>query len=83
MEDGTRITSINLSGSQEDFEHMLEHCTDCIMLIQEHWRLNEDLENWKSLAHHKGWQGVWEIAKQTEKMMMASQVDQEDCNFSL
>eukprot|EP00972_Heterocapsa_arctica_P056685 8367423-Heterocapsa_arctica.AAC.1 len=24
MEDGTRITSINLSGSQADFEYMLE-----------------------------------------------------------
>eukprot|EP00972_Heterocapsa_arctica_P072497 10705934-Heterocapsa_arctica.AAC.1 len=37
------------------------------MLIQEHWRLKEDLESWKSLAHHKGWQGVWEVAKQTDK----------------
>eukprot|EP00972_Heterocapsa_arctica_P052266 7689678-Heterocapsa_arctica.AAC.1 len=66
LADGSRITSINLSGSQFDFEYMLEHCKYNIMLIQEHWRLNKDLESWKSLAHPKGWQGVWEVAKQTE-----------------
>eukprot|EP00972_Heterocapsa_arctica_P021303 3136425-Heterocapsa_arctica.AAC.1 len=35
------------------------------MLIQEHWRLNEDVESWKSKAFHKGWQGVWEVATKT------------------
>eukprot|EP00972_Heterocapsa_arctica_P028599 4207556-Heterocapsa_arctica.AAC.1 len=37
-EDGTRITSINLSGSQFDVDLMLDHFTDHVMLIQEHWR---------------------------------------------
>eukprot|EP00972_Heterocapsa_arctica_P015801 2328767-Heterocapsa_arctica.AAC.1 len=40
-EDGTIITSANLSGSQFDFEFMLDHCKGHIMLIQEHWRLKE------------------------------------------
>eukprot|EP00972_Heterocapsa_arctica_P069604 10284726-Heterocapsa_arctica.AAC.1 len=66
-EDGTRTTSTNLSGSQFDFEHMLEYCTDHVVLIQEHWRLNEELHTWQTLAHLKGWQGVWETAKVTEK----------------
>eukprot|EP00972_Heterocapsa_arctica_P111707 16427653-Heterocapsa_arctica.AAC.1 len=35
-EEGTRITSVNLSGSQLDFELMLDHCKDHVMLIQEH-----------------------------------------------
>eukprot|EP00972_Heterocapsa_arctica_P028845 4243669-Heterocapsa_arctica.AAC.1 len=56
-EDGTRITSTNMSGSQFDFEHMLEHCTDHVMLIQEHWRLKDELHTWQTLAHLKGWQG--------------------------
>eukprot|EP00972_Heterocapsa_arctica_P022670 3335037-Heterocapsa_arctica.AAC.2 len=34
--EGTRIPSINLSGSQPDFEFMLDHCKDHVMLIQEH-----------------------------------------------
>eukprot|EP00972_Heterocapsa_arctica_P006874 1005071-Heterocapsa_arctica.AAC.1 len=37
-EDGTQITSINLSGSQFDFDFILDHCTYHVMLIQEHWR---------------------------------------------
>eukprot|EP00972_Heterocapsa_arctica_P085357 12579974-Heterocapsa_arctica.AAC.1 len=57
-EDGTIITSANLSGSQFDFEYMLERCKDHVMLIQEHWRLNEELHTWQTLAHLKGWQGV-------------------------
>eukprot|EP00972_Heterocapsa_arctica_P041810 6164294-Heterocapsa_arctica.AAC.1 len=40
-EEGTHITSINLSGSQLDFEFMLDHCKDHEMLIQEQWRLTE------------------------------------------
>eukprot|EP00972_Heterocapsa_arctica_P007829 1140673-Heterocapsa_arctica.AAC.1 len=40
-EDGTIMTSTNLSGSQFDFEFMLEHCKYHVMLIQEHWRLKE------------------------------------------
>eukprot|EP00972_Heterocapsa_arctica_P045380 6699299-Heterocapsa_arctica.AAC.1 len=40
-EDGTIITSTNLSGSQVDFEFILEHCKHHVMLIQEHWRLKE------------------------------------------
>eukprot|EP00972_Heterocapsa_arctica_P114587 16443161-Heterocapsa_arctica.AAC.1 len=34
-EDGTIITSTNLSGSQFDFEFMLGHCKYHVMLIQE------------------------------------------------
>eukprot|EP00972_Heterocapsa_arctica_P060575 8936067-Heterocapsa_arctica.AAC.1 len=55
------------SGSQFDFEFMLEHCTDHVMLIQEHWRLKEELHTWQTLAHLKGWQGIWEPAKVTDK----------------
>eukprot|EP00972_Heterocapsa_arctica_P092580 13652804-Heterocapsa_arctica.AAC.1 len=65
--DGTQITSTNLSGSQFDFEYMLEHCKDHVMLIQEHWRLKEQLHTWQTLAYLKGWHGVWEPAKVTEK----------------
>eukprot|EP00972_Heterocapsa_arctica_P066432 9803881-Heterocapsa_arctica.AAC.1 len=64
-EDGTRIASKNLSGSQFDFEFMLEQCTD------------------HTLAHLKGWQGVWEPAKVTEKIRMESMVDQEELQYSL
>eukprot|EP00972_Heterocapsa_arctica_P014171 2087305-Heterocapsa_arctica.AAC.1 len=39
QEEGTRITSINLSGST----------------------------GWQTMAHLKGWQGVWETAKVNEK----------------
>eukprot|EP00972_Heterocapsa_arctica_P035656 5247060-Heterocapsa_arctica.AAC.1 len=66
-EDGTRPTSINLSGSQFDFAFMLDHCTDHVMLIQEHWRLNEKVHSWQTLAHLKGWQGIREPANTTEK----------------
>eukprot|EP00972_Heterocapsa_arctica_P077780 11473981-Heterocapsa_arctica.AAC.1 len=69
-EEGTRFTNTNLSGSQLDFDYMLEHCTDHVMLIQEHWRLKEDLHTWQTLAHLKRWQGVWEPAKVTEKIRM-------------
>eukprot|EP00972_Heterocapsa_arctica_P024184 3565019-Heterocapsa_arctica.AAC.1 len=60
------MTSTNLSGSQFDFEFMLEHCKDHVMLIQEHWRLKEELRTWETLAYLKGWQGVWQPAKVTE-----------------
>eukprot|EP00972_Heterocapsa_arctica_P039937 5883073-Heterocapsa_arctica.AAC.1 len=33
---------------------------------EEHWGLKEELHTWDTLAHMKGWQGVWEPAKQTE-----------------
>eukprot|EP00972_Heterocapsa_arctica_P098078 14469926-Heterocapsa_arctica.AAC.1 len=62
-EDGTRATSTNLSGSQFDFEFMLEHCKDHVMLIQEHWRLKEELHTLQTLAYLKGWQGIWEPAE--------------------
>eukprot|EP00972_Heterocapsa_arctica_P002371 343800-Heterocapsa_arctica.AAC.1 len=45
---------------------MLEHCKDHVLLIQEHWRLKDELHTWGALAYRKGWQGVWEPAKQTE-----------------
>eukprot|EP00972_Heterocapsa_arctica_P109117 16068912-Heterocapsa_arctica.AAC.1 len=38
---GTRITSINLSGSQLHVEFMLDRRKHHVMLIQEHWRLKE------------------------------------------
>eukprot|EP00972_Heterocapsa_arctica_P003464 515929-Heterocapsa_arctica.AAC.1 len=46
---------------------MLEHCKYRVMLIQQHWILKEELRTWQTLAHLKGWQGVWEPAKVTEK----------------
>eukprot|EP00972_Heterocapsa_arctica_P010039 1475381-Heterocapsa_arctica.AAC.1 len=45
---------------------MLEHCKDHVLLIQEHWRLKDELHAWETQAHMKGWQGIWEPAKQTE-----------------
>eukprot|EP00972_Heterocapsa_arctica_P076237 11247291-Heterocapsa_arctica.AAC.1 len=46
---------------------MSYHCKDHVMLIQEHWRLKQELHSWETLADLKGWQGVWEPAKVTEK----------------
>eukprot|EP00972_Heterocapsa_arctica_P033317 4904083-Heterocapsa_arctica.AAC.1 len=46
---------------------MLEHCTDHVMLVQEHWRLKEELHSWQTLSPLKAWQGIWEPAKVTEK----------------
>eukprot|EP00972_Heterocapsa_arctica_P098598 14550712-Heterocapsa_arctica.AAC.1 len=45
---------------------MLEHCKYHVLLVQEHWRLKDELHTWESLAYRKGWQGVWEPAKQTD-----------------
>eukprot|EP00972_Heterocapsa_arctica_P096971 14306496-Heterocapsa_arctica.AAC.1 len=36
-ERGTNITTLNVSGSLQDFEWVLEHTEDHIVLIQEHW----------------------------------------------
>jgi hypothetical protein len=65
--DGTRITTINLSGSLPDFEYMLDNCKDHIMMIQEHKQLNNEMAKWKTTALMRGWQGVWEQATVTEK----------------
>eukprot|EP00972_Heterocapsa_arctica_P097635 14406910-Heterocapsa_arctica.AAC.1 len=56
-EEGTIIMTINLSGSQFDFDFILEHCQDHILLIQEHWKLNHEIHTWESKARMKGWQG--------------------------
>eukprot|EP00972_Heterocapsa_arctica_P094517 13938862-Heterocapsa_arctica.AAC.1 len=53
-EDGTRITTINVSGSQFDFYYVLGMTEDHIILIQEHWILEEDIETWKTIAFNKG-----------------------------
>eukprot|EP00972_Heterocapsa_arctica_P104853 15452046-Heterocapsa_arctica.AAC.1 len=45
---------------------MLDHCTDHVMLIQKHWRLKDKLHTWQTLAHLRGWRGIWEPAKATE-----------------
>eukprot|EP00972_Heterocapsa_arctica_P022557 3318582-Heterocapsa_arctica.AAC.1 len=37
------------------------------MLMQEHWRLKEDVKRWESIAAKKGWQVVWEPAMITAK----------------
>eukprot|EP00972_Heterocapsa_arctica_P008210 1201753-Heterocapsa_arctica.AAC.1 len=65
-QEGTIFTSINSAGSQFDYEFMLGHCKDHVLLIQEHWRLQDDLHTWETLAYRKGWQGIWEPAKHTE-----------------
>eukprot|EP00972_Heterocapsa_arctica_P112213 16430541-Heterocapsa_arctica.AAC.2 len=65
-EDGTRTTT-NLSGSQTYYEYILENTKDHIILIQEHWRVNEDIGSWKSFAFRKGWHGVWEVAAETQR----------------
>eukprot|EP00972_Heterocapsa_arctica_P068306 10092734-Heterocapsa_arctica.AAC.1 len=64
---GTNITTLNVSGSLQDFEWMLENTEDHIVLIQEHWRLPSEIEAWKSAAFRKGWTGVWHPAKKIQK----------------
>eukprot|EP00972_Heterocapsa_arctica_P025138 3702832-Heterocapsa_arctica.AAC.1 len=78
---GTLITSINMSGSQTDVEYMLDHCKDHITLIQEHWKLKDKIEKWKTTAFLKGWQGVWEPAIVTEKNDDESLADLEELPF--
>eukprot|EP00972_Heterocapsa_arctica_P073423 10845202-Heterocapsa_arctica.AAC.1 len=55
---------------------MFYHCKYHVILIQEHWRLKEEIEKWTTIAFMKGWQGVWEPAKVTETIRMESQADQ-------
>eukprot|EP00972_Heterocapsa_arctica_P093812 13837431-Heterocapsa_arctica.AAC.1 len=50
-----------------DFEWILENAEDHIVLIQEHWRLPNEIESWKSVAFRKGWTGVWHPAIKTQK----------------
>eukprot|EP00972_Heterocapsa_arctica_P113755 16438917-Heterocapsa_arctica.AAC.1 len=57
VERGTNITTLNVSGSLQDFEWVLENTEDHIVLIQEHWRLPSEMEAWKSAAYRKGWTG--------------------------
>eukprot|EP00972_Heterocapsa_arctica_P031700 4669495-Heterocapsa_arctica.AAC.1 len=40
---------------------------DHIVLIQEHWRLPNEIESWKSAALRKGWTGIWHPAIRTQK----------------
>eukprot|EP00972_Heterocapsa_arctica_P084525 12451597-Heterocapsa_arctica.AAC.1 len=65
--EGTRFMTINLSGSLFDYNFMLEHCKDHVLLIQEHWILKDEIHTWESIARIKGWHGVWEPARQTYK----------------
>eukprot|EP00972_Heterocapsa_arctica_P105076 15482007-Heterocapsa_arctica.AAC.1 len=37
VERGTNITTLNVSGSLQDFEWILENTEDHVVLIQEHW----------------------------------------------
>ena len=46
---------------------MLDDCKDHILLVQEHWRLESELIVWQNTARRKGWHGIWEAAKATEK----------------
>eukprot|EP00972_Heterocapsa_arctica_P045734 6748325-Heterocapsa_arctica.AAC.1 len=39
MKRGTKITTLNASGSQLDFDWVLENTEDHVVLIQEHWSL--------------------------------------------
>eukprot|EP00972_Heterocapsa_arctica_P040270 5933925-Heterocapsa_arctica.AAC.1 len=55
--EGTRHITRNVSGSQCDFEHVLDMTEDHTILIQEHWILEEDIETWKTIAFNKGWHG--------------------------
>eukprot|EP00972_Heterocapsa_arctica_P002521 366434-Heterocapsa_arctica.AAC.1 len=65
MERGANITTLNVSGSLQDFEWILENTEDQIVLIQEQWRLPSEIEAWKSAGFRKGWTGVWHAAKKT------------------
>eukprot|EP00972_Heterocapsa_arctica_P099290 14651730-Heterocapsa_arctica.AAC.1 len=67
LERGNKITTLNLSGSLLDFEWILENTEDQIILIQEHWRLPNELEPWRSAAFRKGWTGIWHPAIRTQK----------------
>eukprot|EP00972_Heterocapsa_arctica_P031862 4694116-Heterocapsa_arctica.AAC.1 len=46
---------------------MLGNTEDHIILIQEHWRLPNNIEYWKSAAFRKGWTGIWHPAIRTQK----------------
>eukprot|EP00972_Heterocapsa_arctica_P099495 14681307-Heterocapsa_arctica.AAC.1 len=37
-------------------------------ILTEHWRLDEDIETWKTIAFTKGWHGVWNPAIQTQRL---------------
>eukprot|EP00972_Heterocapsa_arctica_P018667 2760245-Heterocapsa_arctica.AAC.1 len=67
LERGTKITTLNLSGSLLDFEWILENTEDHIIPIQEHWRPPNEIEFWKTAAFRKGWTGLWHPAIGTEK----------------
>eukprot|EP00972_Heterocapsa_arctica_P048433 7141399-Heterocapsa_arctica.AAC.1 len=67
VERGTKITTLNLSGSLFDLEWVLENTEDHTILFQEHWRLPNKIESWKSAAFRKGWTGVWHHAIRTQK----------------
>eukprot|EP00972_Heterocapsa_arctica_P029995 4420507-Heterocapsa_arctica.AAC.1 len=65
-EDGTRITTTNVSYPHVNFEYVLDMTEGHIVLIQEHWRLNEDIESWKTIVFTKGWHGVGNPAIKTQ-----------------
>eukprot|EP00972_Heterocapsa_arctica_P109841 16171533-Heterocapsa_arctica.AAC.1 len=48
------------------FEYILEATDDHILLIQEHWRLPDELGTWKSIAFRRGWHGIWHAANSTQ-----------------
>eukprot|EP00972_Heterocapsa_arctica_P074384 10976670-Heterocapsa_arctica.AAC.1 len=48
-----------------DSEWILENTEDHIVLIQDHWRLPNEIESLKSAAFRKGWTGVWHPAIRT------------------
>eukprot|EP00972_Heterocapsa_arctica_P112813 16433932-Heterocapsa_arctica.AAC.1 len=65
LEDGTRITSINLSGSRFDFIHV----RTLQRPYHDHSRALEIERGFRELEESgtsQGWQGVWEVAIQTE-----------------
>eukprot|EP00972_Heterocapsa_arctica_P042273 6231524-Heterocapsa_arctica.AAC.1 len=72
-------TSTRNNVKKFDFEYLLDMTGDHILLIQEHWGLEEYIESWKSIAFHKSWHGVWNPAIKTlkQQLRMGALEDQE------
>ncbi len=48
-EEGTKMLTINLSGSIGDFEYILENCKEHIIMIQEHKQLQQEMKRGKAV----------------------------------
>ena len=62
----TKVCTVNVTGSFDQFQNALDIQVD-VLMIQEHWRNAKDIGKWKVAADYKGWHGVWSYADATDK----------------